>query len=173
MFYGRVMRNPCIMRKRKHINGKAISSAMAYEVQAGILLQTCIGAVLGAIIGYEREKQDKPVGLRTTMLVGAATALLMSISPVLVSAFEGADQDVLRMDPFRVIEAIVVGISFIGAGTILQQQDKVKHLTTAATTLVVAGIGIAVGLQQYLLAVGVTLLVLIVNRALLYLERRM
>jgi putative Mg2+ transporter-C (MgtC) family protein len=71
----------------------------------------------------------------------------------------------VNADPIRIIQAIVVGVSFIGAGTVLQieREYKIKFLTTAATILFSTGIGIAVALHQYYLAVGVSLFILIIN----------
>ena len=70
-----------------------------------------------------------------------------------------------RADPIRVLQAIIVGVSFIGAGTILKQtgSNQILYLTTAATILLSSSIGIAVALQQYVLAIGIVLLVLFIN----------
>jgi len=80
---------------------------------------------------------------------------------------------VVTTDPVRIIEAVIVGISFLGAGTIMQRRYKgsVEGLTTAASILVTAAIGITVSLQLFLLAALTTAAILIVNRALSYFER--
>ena len=82
--------------------------------------------------------------------------------------------DLIRGDPIRVIQAIVLGISFIGAGTIMQHPDrrKVIYLTSAASILFTAGIGIAVAMDQFVLATGCVVIVWIVNRGLRYLDKR-
>lgn len=102
------------------------------------------------------------------MIVGSAAALLLSLGRVIVETYANIDKlgDNVQADPTRVIEAIIVGISFIGAGTILKGNgdEKVYYLTTAATVLFSAGIGIVVALEQYILAVAATLLILIINR---------
>lgn len=141
--------------------------------QLEILLDIVIASVLCGIIGLERETIQKPAGFRTNMIIGGAATLLVSLGKILVENFENtATSGILRADPIRIIEAIVVGISFIGAGTILKQEGKtgVLYLTTAATILFTSGIGIAVALKQYILAIGVTLFVLIVNRILRLIE---
>jgi len=75
------------------------------------------------------------------------------------------DEEGIGVDPTRILHAIIVGVSFIGAGTIVKspQKQTIKYLTTAATILFSAGIGISVGLQLYVVAVGLTVLGLIVN----------
>lgn len=128
-----------------------------------ILMNVAIAAVLTGLIGLEREVKDKPAGFRTNMIVGGSSAL----GKVLVENYiESGLQDVIQPDPTRIIEAIILGISFIGAGTILKANDenKVYYLTTAATVLFSAGIGIAVALEQYVLSITATLLLLIINR---------
>lgn len=132
-----------------------------------ILMNVAIAAVLTGLIGLEREVKDKPAGFRTNMIVGGSSALILSLGKVLVKNYmESGLQDVIQPDPTRIIEAIILGISFIGAGTILKANDesKVYYLTTAATVLFSAGIGIAVALEQYVLSITATLLLLIINR---------
>jgi putative Mg2+ transporter-C (MgtC) family protein len=132
-----------------------------------ILMNVAIAAVLTGFIGLEREVKNKPAGFRTNMIVGGSSALILSLGKVLVEKYiENGFQDVIQPDPTRIIEAIILGISFIGAGTILKANDesKVYYLTTAATVLFSAGIGIAVALEQYILSVSATVLLLIINR---------
>ncbi len=131
-----------------------------------ILLHVIIAAFLSGFIGYERERGDKPAGIRTQMIVGGSVALLVSLGEVITIHFQNAGlAQYISTDPTRIIQAIIVGISFIGAGTVLQiqQEYKIKYLTTAATILFSTGIGISVALKQYVLAVGVTLFILFVN----------
>ncbi|WP_127846324.1 MgtC/SapB family protein [Psychroflexus aestuariivivens] len=132
-----------------------------------ILMNVAIAAVLTGFIGLEREVKDKPAGFRTNMIVGGSSALILSLGKVLVDSYiQSGLQDVIQPDPTRIIEAIILGISFIGAGTILKANDesRVYYLTTAATVLFSAGIGIAVALEQYVLSVSATVLLLIINR---------
>ncbi len=124
-----------------------------------------LASLLGGLLGLEREFAEKPAGLRTHMLVGATSTLLVIMAFRAIAAVQ--PNDYLRTDPVRIIEAIVVGISFLGAGTILKNvrasNGDVEGLTTSATILSVAAVGIAIGLNSYFLAVGVTLWNLFVN----------
>ncbi|MEZ4732786.1 MAG: MgtC/SapB family protein [Caldilineaceae bacterium] len=134
-------------------------------VQLQIVGYIAIAMFLSAIIGMEREIADKPAGFRTHMLVGGAATLLVSLSHIIVNTF-AIDSTFLRTDPIRVLEAIIAGISFLGAGTIFRRTDKeaTEGLTTAASLLFVAGIGISVAIGQLILATCVTLLALLVLR---------
>ncbi|SMG46022.1 putative Mg2+ transporter-C (MgtC) family protein [Marivirga sericea] len=132
-----------------------------------IFMNVAIAAILTGLIGWEREVKDKPAGFRTNMIVGASSALILSLGEILINHYiQNGLNNVIQPDPTRIIEAIILGISFIGAGTILKANgdSKVYYLTTAATVLFAAGIGIAVALQQYVLAVAATVLLLIINK---------
>ena len=132
-----------------------------------ILLDIIIASILTGLIGLERERSNKPAGFRTNMIVGVASSLFVALSQVLLDSYvESEHKDFIEADPIRVIHAIIVGVSFIGAGTILKSagEEKVQYLTSAATILLSAGVGIAVGLHQYVLAVGLTVLVYIINK---------
>ena len=136
-------------------------------IQVRILGSVALAMILGAAIGLEREAKDKPAGLRTHMLVAGAAAFLVALSDVAVQRFS-ADlaTGLVRSDPIHIIEAVITGISFLGAGTILRHKgsDHVEGLTTAASLLCVAALGICVALSQVLLAIGVTVLVLVTLR---------
>jgi putative Mg2+ transporter-C (MgtC) family protein len=133
-----------------------------------------IASLLGGLVGIEREFAERPAGLRTHMLVGATSTLFVMLADVMLSTFD--PREILTADPVRVVEAIVVGISFLGAGTILkyrvQGEGVVEGLTTSASILSVAAIGIAVALDVYVLAVGAALLNLFINWGLMYLVNR-
>jgi putative Mg2+ transporter-C (MgtC) family protein len=135
------------------------------DTQLWLLLDVFIACLLSGAIGYEREIRDKPAGLRTHMIVGGASALLVGLANVSVSVNLSKYQEVLDVDPIRIIQAIIIGISFIGAGTILKGRgDKnISYLTTSATILFSSSLGICVALQQYILAVGVTIMVVLIN----------
>lgn len=138
-----------------------------------ILLKVIVAVCLGGIIGIEREIAHKPAGIRTHMFVAGAAALVMGLSAVLINDFARSFGRV-QSDPVRVIEAIIVGISFIGAGTVLksEKEHNVYYLTTAASILFASGIGIAVSLEKYFLAISLTILVLLVNAAVGGLEQK-
>lgn len=99
-------------------------------------------------------------------LVGATSTFLVLMA-VRAVTFLGADQTLIRTDPIRILEAIVVGISFLGAGTILKNagwgEEAVEGLTTSASILSVAAVGIVVGFEAYILAAGVTLWNVFIN----------
>lgn len=133
------------------------------EIQ--LLGKILLAALLGGLVGIEREFAEKPAGLRTHMLVGSVSTLLVILGTRIVGAFD--QQNVITADPIRILQAIVVGISFLGAGTILKYgaDDKrtVEGLATSASILSVAAIGIAVALNAYILATGATFLNLMIN----------
>jgi len=143
--------------------------------QLEILGVMLVAGALSALIGFEREVKGKPAGLRTHILVGSAAALIVSIGPELVNFFEpSTDPGSLNVDPTRVIQAIVIAIGFIGGGAVLKNEDKmeVKHLTTAASILFSATIGILVAIHLWWVATGAALIVVVVNYTLRILERR-
>lgn len=145
-----------------------------WQAQLVVLAKVAFAALLGGIVGFEREIAARPAGLRTNMLLAAAAALLVAIADLLAERFAGERYAALvRVDPVRVIEAVVTGVAFLGAGTIFRRgHDMVSGLTTAASMLLVAAIGIAVGLGQYVLALGAALLALVVLRGLSAVQQR-
>ena len=112
------------------------------------VLRLLLALGLGAILGFERERVDKPAGLRTHILVSLGSCLFTILS---LTAFPGSD-------PARIASYIVVGIGFIGAGTIIQTRERIIGITTAASLWIVASIGMAIGAGLYLLAVTTTAL---------------
>ncbi|MEJ2751537.1 MAG: MgtC/SapB family protein [Candidatus Promineifilaceae bacterium] len=142
---------------------------MLSELQ--ILGSVVIAAVLGGVIGFERELADKPAGLRTHMMVAATSALLIGLANIIVPSLN-LNTDVVRSDPIRMIEAIVTGVTFLGAGTIIRDRAGIEGLTTAASLLFVAVLGVTVALSQYVLALGLTVLNLLILRGVKFFERR-
>jgi len=120
-----------------------------------VLLRIVTAAILGAIVGLQRERSGKPAGLRTHMLVSLGTAVV-----VLACSGSGMSLDGLS----RVIQGLVTGIGFVGAGSILKlsEQREIKGLTTAAGVWMTAAIGVAVGLGALGLAVLGTMLTVLV-----------
>jgi putative Mg2+ transporter-C (MgtC) family protein len=136
--------------------------------QLEVVVKVVVATGLGCAIGAERELSNKPAGLRTHALLAAAAALLVGLSDPLVARIAAASSDeLLRADPIRVIEAIVTGVAFLGAGTIFRHrgEDIVEGLTTAASLLLVAALAIAVAIGQLLLALIVTIVSLALLRA--------
>jgi putative Mg2+ transporter-C (MgtC) family protein len=119
------------------------------------LIRLVVAAALGGILGWEREKAGKSAGLRTHMLVAIAAALYTALAELHESA---------QSDPIRAIQAVAVGIGFLGGGMIIVSRsgNRVVGLTTAASVWATAAIGIATGLAYFRLAVGGTLLLLLV-----------
>lgn len=135
-----------------------------------LLSRLILAALLGSVIGFERERLNWAAGLRTHMLVCVGSALIM-----LVSAFGFADvlgQKDVVLDPSRVAAQVVSGIGFLGAGSILMRGEIVRGLTTAASLWSVAGIGLAVGGGMYVGAVGATVIILIILAGVKPIERR-
>ena len=145
-------------------------------IQLQILAYVGLAMLLGAVIGLEREIEDKPAGLRTHMLVAGAAALLVALGDVVVRRFDvGLGKELVRSDPVRIIEAVITGVSFLGAGTIIRgsASRQVEGLTTAASILFAAAVGVCVALSQLVLAVGVTVLVLITLRGVGFVQHRL
>lgn len=149
--------------------------AQPVALQLYLLARVAGAVLLGGLIGAERETAGKPAGLRTHMLVAGTAALIVGLGTLLVGHFESREASgVLRADPIRLLEALVTGVSFLGAGTIIRSpKDHAVHgLTTAASLLFTAVVGATVALEQYLLAVGTTVLLLLTLRAMGVVERR-
>jgi putative Mg2+ transporter-C (MgtC) family protein len=90
-----------------------------------IFLSVAVAMGLGALLGWEREAAGKPAGLRTNMLVAGSAALLIGLSEILVRRFHAElGSGIIRSDPIRVIQAIIIGVSFLGAGTIIRRESK-------------------------------------------------
>ena len=123
-----------------------------------ILVRVLVAAVLGGIIGWEREQKGRAAGLKTHMLVAMGSALFV-LAPTL-AGIDGGDNT-------RVMQGIVSGIGFLGAGAILRSRDgsRVQGLTTAASIWMTAAIGMAAGMGQEMLALAVTLLAWLVASA--------
>jgi putative Mg2+ transporter-C (MgtC) family protein len=129
--------------------------------------------VLGGVIGFERELKDRPAGFRTHMLVAGAAALLVEIGQLVVQGATSGDATTLRVDPLRLVEAVISGVAFIGAGTIFARRGEgnVAGITTAASLLMVAVIGVAAGFGYHAVAVGSTVLTLLVLTVLNFVEK--
>jgi len=126
------------------------------------LIGRLLAAVIaGGVVGWEREKQDKPAGLRTHMLValGAATFMVAAEQMALDGAAAG---DQVRLDPLRVLAAVIGGVGFLGAGTIIQSRGTVRGITTAASLWICASLGATCGIAHYRLAIVAGLFSLLV-----------
>ncbi|MDH5824548.1 MgtC/SapB family protein [Luteimonas sp. RD2P54] len=135
--------------------------------QLGVVLGMAYAMLLGGAIGFERELKRRPAGFRTHMLVAGAAALLIGIGQLSVlERMAGQGAEIMRIDPLRLVEAVIAGVSFIGAGTIFSEGrrggETIAGITTAASLLTVAAIGVAAGLNYHLLALMATVLALLV-----------
>ena len=126
------------------------------------MLRLVVALTLGAIVGLERERQERAAGLRTVTMVSLGSCLF-----TIIGAYGFPNTD-----PSRVAAQIVTGIGFLGAGTIFLRKDLVRGLTTAATIWTVAAIGMAAGTAQYFEAAFTTLLILGVLMVLKPIEKR-
>ena len=128
-----------------------------------------VAAVLGGVVGFERERSGKVAGLRTHTLVSVGAALLSVISIKLFQIFPSVN-GVAGFD-YHLIANIVVGIGFIGAGTILRRDNRIEGTTTAASLWFVSAIGMASGFGFYQEAVATAVVVYIVLAGLWLVEK--
>jgi putative Mg2+ transporter-C (MgtC) family protein len=134
-----------------------------------ILLRVLLAAVLGALVGWQREIHHEPAGLRTHTILVVGSALCMTLSIDVALQFRTT---ALNGDPGRIAAQIVSGIGFLGAGAIIREGFTVKGLTTATSLWTMAVVGMTVGLGYYLTSVVVTLLIFIVLTVLNSVEKR-
>ena len=119
-----------------------------------------IAAVLGSLIGWERDRAGKSAGPRTMALVGSASAAIVAIGAVVGAQAQFGD-------PTRALHAIITGIGFLGAGLIFTDKHStgIQGVTTAATVFSTAAVGVAVGLGFQVVGAGLTLVILIILRS--------
>lgn len=122
---------------------------MSLNQQLITVFKLCLGTALAAVIGYEREKYSKPAGLRTHMVLAIGCTMLTVLS---------FDVFPVPTDNSRIAAAIITGIGFIGAGTVLQTRERIVGLTTAASIWLTASISLSVGTGNYIIAIAGTLL---------------
>jgi putative Mg2+ transporter-C (MgtC) family protein len=136
-----------------------------------LLLRVALAAVLGGLIGLERELSDQPAGFRTHILVSLGAALFTLAGAFGITDFANEEGIPVRLDPTRVAAQVVTGIGFLGAGAIIHRGVNIRGLTTAASLWVTAAIGTAVALGYIGGAVAVTATAVIVLYGLKTLER--
>ena len=143
-----------------------------WESQLWVVARIAFAMLLGGLIGLEREIKDRPAGFRTHTLVAAAAAMLTGMGEMMLAQAQHNEERV-QIDPFRLVEAVIAGVAFIGAGTMIAQRGRtIAGITTAASLLMVAVIGVAVGFGHGWLALFATLLTLAVLSVLAWMERR-
>ncbi|MEK3884060.1 MgtC/SapB family protein [Paenibacillus sp. PL2-23] len=135
-----------------------------------ILFRLMLALVLGGLIGFEREQSNHAAGFRTNILVCLGACLLMLLSIYGFADF--VEEPNVRVDPARLAAAVITGVGFLGAGTILFTGKSITGLTTAASLWVVAAIGLAVGAGFYFASTCVTLMALLTLWLFSKLEKR-
>lgn len=128
---------------------------IAFDLHPQMLIRLIVAVALGALVGYERERDGKPAGVRTHGMVSLGAALFTVVS---LYGFGPS------ADPTRVAAMVVSGIGFLGAGAILHQRESIHGLTTAASLWVTAAIGTAVGVGMIGMSIVTTILVFLLLR---------
>ena len=132
--------------------------------QVTVIINAALAAVLGSVIGWERDRAGKSAGPRTMALVGAASAAVVAIGAVL-------DVEADFGDPTRAMHAVITGIGFLGAGLIFTNRSGgTQGVTTAATVFATAAMGVAVGLGFQVAGFGLTFIILAILRSTQVLE---
>ncbi len=131
------------------------------------ILKLFLALLLGGIIGLERKKKKKEAGFQTYSLVCLGSCLFT------ILGFSFLETTKETFDILRIIQAVAIGMGFIGAGSIVFYQDKIKGLTTAAGLWATSGIGIAIGAGFYFLGIFSTFLILLILAGFSLIEKRM
>ena len=134
-----------------------------------IIYRLSLTVLLSGVIGLERQVQKRHAGLRTHILLALGSCLIMLTSLYVFDIYK----DITKLDPARIAAGVITGIGFLGAGTIIRDNEGIRGLTTAASLWVVSGIGLAVGCGFCNAAVYSTVLTLIVLFVLRYVEGMM
>ncbi|MCX6785350.1 MAG: MgtC/SapB family protein [Candidatus Komeilibacteria bacterium] len=121
------------------------------------IIRLVLAVALGGLIGWERQKENKPAGLRTHILVCLGSTLFTMISFMVLT-----DYAQFAIDPTRIAAGIVTGIGFLCAGSIIQSKERVIGLTTAASIWVVSAVGMAIAFGFFILAAATAFLAVIV-----------
>jgi putative Mg2+ transporter-C (MgtC) family protein len=122
-----------------------------------MLWRLLLAAVLGGIVGLERELHEKAAGFRTHILVCLGSCIVMITSMHIFEIYKG----IADVDPSRIAAQVVSGIGFLGAGTIIRSRTSVIGLTTAASLWSIAAVGLAIGSGLYLVAFFSVILILL------------
>lgn len=140
------------------------------QISYPIIFARFIGAILfGALIGFEREAQDRPAGLRTHILISLAAAVFAIISIEAVH-MPGLSDEQVRIDPLRVVEAVTAGVAFLAAGTIIFSKGEVHGLTTGAGMWLSGAVGLSLGFGHWIIAAGAAVAGLAVLTAIRHFE---
>jgi putative Mg2+ transporter-C (MgtC) family protein len=136
-----------------------------------IFIRLLLGAIIGGIVGFEREVHGRAAGFRTQLIVCVASVLIMIISENYYYKIQIIDPT-LRIDPARVSAGALIGIGFLGAGVIIKSGFAIRGLTTAASIWIVSAIGLAIGGGLYLEGISTAVITIIALMALRTVERK-
>lgn len=123
-----------------------------------IVIRIILSALLGGVIGFEREIHRHEAGLRTHILVCMGSALIMLTSLYIFDIYK----NIAEVDPSRIASSVITGIGFIGAGAIIRYGKAVRGLTTASSLLIASAVGLAIGCGFYMAAIFTTFISLVV-----------
>ena len=141
--------------------GSFFSSFFTAEIGIGaVAARLLVAAILGAVLGYDREVMARPAGIRTHMLVSLAAATFTVVTFELVEHAKA--EGISNADPIRIIEAVTAGVAFLAAGAIIQSRGNVRGLTTGANMWLAGALGVACGAGDYTLAAFGTVFAVIV-----------
>jgi putative Mg2+ transporter-C (MgtC) family protein len=136
------------------INDLQLAQLIDWNVDQGekheVLFRLLLAAIFGGLLGWERGRSDKPADIRTMILIGTGAAAFTLIGQQLIALSD--NDSIIRADPTRVLSYIISGVGFLGAGAILHSKRTVRGLTTAASIWVVAAIGAACGVGEFMIA---------------------
>jgi putative Mg2+ transporter-C (MgtC) family protein len=144
--------------------GNSFGMVDTYLPQHIILIRIGIAAILGAIIGFEREVNTAEAGLRTHILVAVAATIFTILAFEIFHTIETSEGS--QADPIRAVEAVTAGIAFLGAGAIFRSGGSVQGLTTGAGMWLAGAVGVATALGHYVIAAIAALLAIMVLAAL-------
>lgn len=117
-----------------------------------IALRLLFAVLLAGLLGWDREEQSRPAGLRTYMLVALAAAVFTVITFEIYETVDASQQNA-NADPIRIVEAVTAGVAFLAAGVIIQGRSTVLGITTGAGMWMAGAIGVAAGTGNYILAI--------------------
>jgi putative Mg2+ transporter-C (MgtC) family protein len=139
-----------------------------------VIFKLLLSALLGGLIGLEREMHARAAGLRTHILVATGSTLIMMVSQHMFSLYQHqTSSTIIRLDPGRIAAMTITGIGFLGAGTIIQSKEIIRGLTTAACLWIIAAVGLAVGCGFYLPAITTSAIALFSLHLLRYIEKHL
>jgi putative Mg2+ transporter-C (MgtC) family protein len=144
--------------------GNSFGMTETYLDEHIIAIRLAIAALCGAFIGFERAIRTAEAGLRTHILIAVAAALFTILTFEIFHTIGAGDES--RADPIRAVEAVTAGIAFLGAGAIFRSGGSVQGLTTGAGMWLAGAVGVACALGFYVVAIGTTVLAVIVLAAL-------